>query len=147
MDFNMDIDIDQVWSSAMENFQHSAAENWKQSPAALPSSVFLDGDIDIDAIWEPMMQNFKECTNGGTEVPTSLSAALSLSNSEPKTSMDTPSSPSSSSYVPSPHRKSRKRRSPPTNAARKATFEAGVYSEQEDESLEYHRNLGLVLCF
>jgi hypothetical protein len=127
MDFNMDIDIDQVWSSAMENFQHSTAENRKQSPAALPSSIFLDGDIDIDAIWEPMMQNFKECTNGGTEVPTGLSAALSLSDSEPKTSMDTPS--------------------PPTNAARKPAFEAGVYSEQEDESLEYHRNLGLVLCF
>jgi hypothetical protein len=146
MDINIDMDIDEMWSSALQNFEDCAVEEQKQTPP--PHLALLDEDIDIDSIWQTAMDNFKQCTSEDRRTPVVRSKTSFSSDLEPQGSMHISTSPSSSSYVPSPHRKNRKNRKrghPLKKEATKAVFEDGVNDEEADGPWEHHESLGLVL--
>ena len=143
----MDMDIDEIWSSALQNFEDCIAE--KQTPAQLlTSSPLLDEDIDIDSIWQTAMDNFEQCTSRDNGIPDVQSSKTSSSSDlEAQGPMHTSLSPSSSSFVPSPQRRRKqKKHNTSKKEASKAVSEDGVNDEEVDGPWENHQNLGLVLC-
>src|ERR1700744_3443582 len=106
LNIDMDMGMDEIWNETLRNFQQCTnEEETPLSPAPLqstPTPALNDEDMDIDAIWGATMENFRQCSNRDSGLPTGLSSAPSSPVPGSQVSNHTPSSPSSSSYVPSP---------------------------------------------
>jgi hypothetical protein len=129
-----DIDIDAIWTSTCMNFQNCTEEQPVSSPTP------QGGDIDTDAIWKESMDNFNECTNqdGG-------SAASSPANPSPAHSspVHSRSSPSSSSYAPTPPRRQHRQQAVARGEVVAVEDEDGETEQYWEES----EGLGMALCF